>query len=1044
MLYRESLRVLNALSNKHLKYFYRIICLLVLAAISFSAANSQELFSELSPSEREWIETHPTIKVSNPTSIAPFIFSQNGKVDGFAVDYLNLITSKVGLKIEFPEQGPWPTMMQMLRDGEIDLIQGAAIDDERAEYIAFTEPYLKIPLVNVGREGAAKIDSADDLVGQKIGLVRGYVTSNEYLDKYPELDFTLFDTIEDALRAVSSSQIDIFTGNLVTVNYSVLKHFIPNLEVLGQNTFMNNNSLDHRLGAIKENKILVDILQKAMNSVTNTEFIAISQKWQTNNTLVQDHNIQLSQEELDWINQHPTVIAANPTDVAPYSFEGNSKVEGIVADYLRLIGTKLGLEFKFAPQESWNSMLESFRAGEIDIIHSAARDNDRDQYISFTSPYMSTPFVNMGRVGSPRINSIEDLKDKRIGVIKGYINTSVYYEHYPHYTYVEFDHVTDALHALSTSQIDVFSGNLFSINYFILQNYIPNLEVVGGDFTLENEILDHHIGALKENQILIDIIEKAMMEISPEEFMAISEKWQKQINDHTDVDLSAAEKVWLSKNKTISVALDKNLTPLVFIDAEGKIDGITGDYLKLISEMLGVSFEWVGNETFADGMARTRAGEAHMIAVISATPDREEFLTFTEPHAGITQMIFARDDGYMYGTPDALAGKKVAQITGYDSTANIRRDYPEIEIIEVDSVPEALQLISTGQADAHVGSVPITAFASAEEGITNITVVGEAGYRSNNAMAIRSDLPLFASAMQKAMKSITAQQKAEISRRWLGIEARASVDYQLVWQIIAAAAAIIVFFIYSNRKLKDSRLRAEAANDAKSNFLANMSHEIRTPLNAIMGFSDAMLAGLGGEVTNPKHQEYLKDIKNSGEHLATVIKDILDLSKIESGKWVLQEQSFLLDHCVEDALKVVATHAKHKNIEINLDMDRPAKIFGDDHAIRRIIINLLSNAIKFTNANGQVKCSVSHEITGGVCLAIADNGIGIPEDRLDDVLNPFEQSHNDHQVNEEGTGLGLPIVKNLVELHGGTFELKSVLGEGTTASIYLPSNRLVA
>ena len=239
-------------------------------------------------------------------------------------------------------------------------------------------------------------------------------------------------------------------------------------------------------------------------------------------------------------------------------------------------------------------------------------------------------------------------------------------------------------------------------------------------------------------------------------------------------------------------------------------------------------------------------------------------------------------------------------------------------------------------------------------------------------------------------------------------------------------------------------MRAEAANDAKSNFLANMSHEIRTPLNAIMGFSDAMLSGLGGKITNTKHLEYLQDIKNSGEHLATVIKDILDLSKIESGKWVLQEHSFMLDHCVEDALKIVETHAQSKNIEIALDINQSIKIFGDDHAIRRVIINLLSNAIKFTGEAGHVKCSVSQDKKGDVCLAIADDGIGIPEDRIEAVLNPFEQSNNDYQLNEEGTGLGLPIVKHLIELHGGTFKLRSTFGAGTTASIYLPSNRLVA
>lgn len=1039
-------KLLTNFINQVLKIFFHTVFLIIITPILSTHSYAQSTDINLTAEEIEWINENPTIRVANPTAIAPFTFTKNGKVEGFAADYIALITQKVGLKIEFPEEKPWNDMMQMLRDGEIDIIQSAAKTDERAEYLEFTNAYLDIPLVNVGRIGEDKITSPEGLIGKKIGLIDGYVTSIEYLTEYPELEYVMFDTIQDALMAVSSSKIDIFTGNMATINYSVLQYFIPNLEVLGQNTFMINNSIDHRIGALKENKILIDILQKGMNAVTHTEFISISEKWQATNTILNETNVQLTQEELNWIKDHPVIIASNPSHSAPYSYSERNITNGIAVDYLKLLSTKAGLEFRFAKEDSWTGMMEKLKQGEIDFMHSIVQDDIRSEYMNFTSPYLEMPIVNFGRAGSEKITSVEDLRDKRIGLVAGYAISAAYRSKHPEFSYVEFDSMAEALKALSASKIDVFTGNLISINYLILQNFIQNLELIGEDYVFNQGTLDHRIGALKENKILIDILEKAKSAITQEEFNRFSRNWQRlgiEAASH-EIGLNQQERSWLNSHPIIKVSLDPNLIPLVFINDNGEIDGITGDYLKIIAKKLNVKFEWIKNTTFVDGMEKTRNGAADLVALLSRTKNREEFLTFTDSFADVAQMIFNRTDGEVFANLNALSGKTIAQVRGYDTTEAIKRDYPNINIIEVNSLMDALVLLSTGEVDAHVGTIPINTYNISAAGLTNIKVVGETPYRSDNGFGIRSDLPLLASAMQKALKSIPEQQKAEIDRRWIGLQPENTVDYKLVWQIATVSTLIILFFVFSNHKLQESRRRAEAANDAKSNFLANMSHEIRTPLNAIMGFSEAMLNGLGGEITNPKHREYLRDIKGSGEHLATVIKDILDLSKIESGKWVLNEQSFLLNHCVEDALKIVSPQAQSKQIAIDLDMKTPTQIFGDDHAFRRILINLLTNAIKFTGQNGHVRCTLQPSRVGGIRLEIADNGIGIPANRLEDVLNPFEQSHTDHLLNEEGTGLGLPIVKNLVELHGGTFELESEEGNGTKASIHLPKSRMVA
>ena len=243
----------------------------------------------------------------------------------------------------------------------------------------------------------------------------------------------------------------------------------------------------------------------------------------------------------------------------------------------------------------------------------------------------------------------------------------------------------------------------------------------------------------------------------------------------------------------------------------------------------------------------------------------------------------------------------------------------------------------------------------------------------------------------------------------------------------------------------EARHRAEAANISKSRFLAQMSHELRTPLNAILGFSEVMKNEIFGPHTVIAYKDYSNDIHDSGQHLLGLINEILDLSRIEAGRYELNEEAVSITTVVQDCHHLVKLRAKNRLIVIHemFESDLP-RVWADERAIRQIVLNRLSNAIKFTPQGGEIWIKAGWTASGGQYFSVKDTGPGIPEDEIPVVLASFGQGSNAIKSAEQGAGLGLPIAKSLVDLHGGTFTLKSKLRVGTEVIIALPPERVMA
>ncbi|MGH6932360.1 MAG: ATP-binding response regulator [Dongiaceae bacterium] len=264
------------------------------------------------------------------------------------------------------------------------------------------------------------------------------------------------------------------------------------------------------------------------------------------------------------------------------------------------------------------------------------------------------------------------------------------------------------------------------------------------------------------------------------------------------------------------------------------------------------------------------------------------------------------------------------------------------------------------------------------------------------------------------------------------------------WPLLNHRTRFLMRFGRIQRDLRDAMERAEAASRAKTEFLATMSHELRTPLNAIIGFSEVLKRELLGPLGQERYREYAKDINESGAHLLNLISDILEYSKSECGKLRLVESEMDLGSIVAGVLRQTAPRAEAAGVTVQREgTEHAIRIHADERKLRQVMLNLMSNAIKFTPMGGEVRVGITRNDGGDVLIRVSDTGIGIAPEDLPKVYSAFGQVDNAWTRHHEGTGLGIPLAKAMIELHGGALNIKSDLGVGTTVEVKLPRERVL-
>ncbi len=522
--------------------------------------------------------------------------------------------------------------------------------------------------------------------------------------------------------------------------------------------------------------------------------------------------------------------------------------------------------------------------------------------------------------------------------------------------------------------------------------------------------------------------------------------------------------------RTVKVGIYEN-EPKVFTSKTGAPTGIFIDIIEFIAKAENWKLQYVPG-SWAEGLERLATGEIDLMPDVAYTADREKIYAFhKETVLSSWSQVYAKKGSGIHSILD-LDGKRIATLQGsvqQEAFARLSDSFGlKITLLAAVDFKQAFAMVAINEADAAITNSFFGMLHTGKYGLEDTAVVFSPSKLlfaapKNSPQHLLATIDRHLLEMKQNSESIyyvslkkwTSEEVKVKIPLWLQIVGFGGLGF-LVMSLLGSAILkhqvnvrtrelrqinqeMEERIVERTAQLAAAMEKAQAADRIKSAFLATMSHELRTPLNSIIGFTGIMLQGLTGPL-NPEQHKQMSMVQNSSRHLLSLINDVLDISKIEAGQLVLASSSFDLGLSIDKMVKLVAALAEKKGIELQLNLsDTPLTITTDQRRLEQVILNLLNNAVKFTET-GSVRIACLSE-NDHFLISFTDTGIGIAPEEIANLFQPFHQVDTGLARKREGTGLGLSICKKIIDMMGGSIEVQSNLGHGSTFSVRLPRQR---
>ena len=737
--------------------------------------------------------------------------------------------------------------------------------------------------------------------------------------------------------------------------------------------------------------------------------------------------------------------------------------KGYGYELLETLSGYTGWQFEYVTCD-WSDCFEKLKNGEIDIIGGISYTEDRTQEMLFSDEPMGVEkyylYADLSRADISA-SDFKTLNGKKIGVLMGTepeVMLAEWEEKYGLKTeHVNISNNEDVKQKLANHEIDCFVSLEES---FWAERGISTITRVG-----ESGI---YYAINKNRPDIKEELDDAMRALDEAVPFYTADLYKRYFSmDYTPI-LTGEEKAWLRKHGAIRMgflASDSGVS--TFDPATGEFTGVITDYIQFAADCLGnqeLEFQLVGYDSKEAELDALKSGEIDMIFHCDQNPNLAEEYHFACTNTTWTSNLMAVTNKQHFNE------NNVNRIAVPQNKLSLKKYlafyYPQWEIVDCDTQEDAARLVKDGQADCFVTGISSENKYSKKYSFYSVPLVNPV----RSCFAVNSGNRSLLSILNKTIKAMPVNMLAgalamyKSSARKVTLSDFIKDNFFKVMLISSIAVAVVLLTILMllqkarkaeaaarkaasdtqelNAKLQVAVEKAESANRAKSTFLSNMSHDIRTPMNAIIGFTTLALSNIDD---TERVKDYLGKTLASSNHLLSLINDVLDMSRIESGKIHLEEVEVNLSDVLHDLKTIVSGQIYAKQLELYMDvMDvTDEDVYCDKTRLNQILLNLLSNAIKFTPAGGTVSVRV-RQLAGKVhgCgqyeFRIKDNGIGMSPEFAQKIFEPFERERTSTVSGIQGTGLGMAITKNIVDMMGGTIEVQTARGKGTEFTVCVP------
>lgn len=510
--------------------------------------------------------------------------------------------------------------------------------------------------------------------------------------------------------------------------------------------------------------------------------------------------LSLTEHEKTWIKAHPVIRLGQSSEFEPLLIRTETgELQGIIADFFELLGKRIGVQFELI-DKPWQEILRMAKNKELDGVANLSPPAAEQSDLLMTRVHNSAhPTVYGMRNLKRTVNSLDDLRGLKVAYCKSIVHFQEYVKkHKGEFEVIEADAVRQAMQYVLEGKADVMLGFSFD-NYHLVGMSFTGIEILHVSTRLS---VNGVTGVRPDWPELVGILNKAIESLSKEELHAIFSRWTGAIEPVGAVDLTPEEKQWLHDHPVIRVGSDSNWAPLEFMGEDGTRLGVSAEYLKKISQMLGVTFEFAEAADWNELAEKTKNKEIDLLSSIVDSPRRREYLEFTQPYLSLPIVVFAKDDAAYLGNLDYLAGEKTAVVAGYFIHRLLEENYPEIRLVLTENIEQSFQKLQNNEVYAVVDTLVVGGYYLSKLGYTNIKVVGESPFSYELSMGVRKDWAVFAGILWKTLDAIPEADRHALSQKWFSVKYEQGFDYALLWKIAFGLLAVIAFFIWSNRRLR--------------------------------------------------------------------------------------------------------------------------------------------------------------------------------------------------------------------------------------------------